>query len=293
MLCTYLRPLEQIRKLLKGTNNCQFAWQRVNCPGKENELDIKVILIYIYFLITGRIYRNKETSFPRVLTQNIQAMEYFAGQITVSEQIRILKRHSNLTSKLVKATHFNSRQVEYLILLYYQILRDGNGLFMTDSQLEEIFNKSLNMTDQNILKLIFVVIKKKATTEILIEQWVGILSLFLFGTLEEHIAFCYSIYDSLGTGKISKETAFLFLRNSIYSNVISGGHDEDSVRDLIDIIMQKLDADRDGKISFEDYRSSVIKNPAFMQFLGPCLPERQDVQKFINTCIVDPNIFYY
>lgn len=219
-------------------------------------------------------------------------MEYFAGQMTVSEQIRVLKRHLDLTARLQRETHFNSTEIEYLILIYYQVLRDGNGSFMTDKQLEQIMEDAMDMTDEDMINRIFTVLKKRATTEIPIDRWIQILSLFLRGNLKEQMEYCFSIYDRQGIGKITKEIAFIFLRKAIFSNESSRTYDEDSVRDLVEVLMAKVDADRDGKISFDDYKGAVLKDPSFMQFLGPCLPQRQSVQKFLNTFTIDAKILF-
>ena len=36
--------------------------------------------------------------------------------------------------------------------------------------------------------------------------------------------------------------------------------------------MRKLDKDKDGKVSFSDYKSMVCKEPLLMEMFGSCLP---------------------
>lgn len=52
---------------------------------------------------------------------------------------------------------------------------------------------------------------------------------------------------------------------------------------MIESITKKMDHDRDGMISLEDYRESVFANPLLLEFLGPCLPYRAAVYAFLTT----------
>lgn len=60
-------------------------------------------------------------------------------------------------------------------------------------------------------------------------------------------------------------------------------NDTDSTADFVEIIMKKMDLDRDGKISFDDYRNTVKKYPVMLEFLGPCLPDQRTVYKMLCT----------
>lgn len=59
--------------------------------------------------------------------------------------------------------------------------------------------------------------------------------------------------------------------------------DLDNTNDFLDIIIKKIDHDRDGKISFEDYKKTVLKNHDMLEFLGPCLPNKNTVYKMLTT----------
>uniref|UniRef100_A0A1B6MAG2 EF-hand domain-containing protein n=1 Tax=Graphocephala atropunctata TaxID=36148 RepID=A0A1B6MAG2_9HEMI len=88
--------------------------------------------------------------------------------------------------------------------------------------------------------------------------------------------------DMMGDGYIKREHMFQALKNSLRGNP----HDEDPeelIKDMIDIILKKMDHDRDGRLSFEDYRKSVWENPNLLEVLGYCLPSRPSVYVFMNT----------
>lgn len=42
--------------------------------------------------------------------------------------------------------------------------------------------------------------------------------------------------------------------------------------DLVEIVMKKLDFDRDGQITYEDFGHAVKRDPLLMTAIGPCLP---------------------
>uniref|UniRef100_A0A1B6F2P2 EF-hand domain-containing protein n=1 Tax=Cuerna arida TaxID=1464854 RepID=A0A1B6F2P2_9HEMI len=88
--------------------------------------------------------------------------------------------------------------------------------------------------------------------------------------------------DMMGDGYIKREHMFQALKNSLRGNP----HDEDpeeQVKDMIDIILKKMDHDRDGRLSYEDYRKSVWETPSLLEILGYCLPARPSVYTFMST----------
>jgi len=83
-------------------------------------------------------------------------------------------------------------------------------------------------------------------------EWIIGMSCFLRGTLEEQIAYCYEVYDINGDRNIGREEVQAMLRNCI--NPLPGdgtsGIDPEEVadasRDIADLVIQKLDVDRNG-----------------------------------------------
>lgn len=61
---------------------------------------------------------------------------------------------------------------------------------------------------------------------------------------------------------------------------------DDSTPDFVEIIMKKMDQDRDGKISFDDYKKTVLKFPCVLEFLATCLPDQHTVHKMLTTFTV-------
>ncbi len=46
--------------------------------------------------------------------------------------------------------------------------------------------------------------------------------------------------------------------------------------------LRKLDLDKDGKVSLNDWSSTVRKEPLMMEAFGPCLPTRKATDTFMK-----------
>jgi hypothetical protein len=51
--------------------------------------------------------------------------------------------------------------------------------------------------------------------------------------------------------------------------------DEDGVKDLVDLVLKKLDEDRDGRVSEADWKSAISKELLLLEAFGQCLPTSQ------------------
>ncbi|XP_023027780.1 calaxin [Leptinotarsa decemlineata] len=208
----------------------------------------------------------------------------FDSTLNPLETTRFLKRHDKFAKNMLKKLHFNNMELESLMIIYHKLQKcHGSSKGITREQYLDVLHKALDMTDVYIMNLVMTALDPKSRSRfVTMETFLNSLSLFLRGNLEEKIRFCFSVYDSHNTGVLGREVLFRFLRYSIWST--GGPADaEEMVKDMIEIVMHKLDLDRDGRISFNDYRSSVLKEPCWLEFLGQCLPERCAVYKFMST----------
>ncbi|KYB25036.1 calaxin [Tribolium castaneum] len=201
------------------------------------------------------------------------------------EETRFKKKHSDLIQKLAKKLHFTYTELECIFIIYYKLQKDNadknqNGI--SKNQLRDVLHSGLDMTDDGLMDRIFSVFERGPSTCVSMETWATALSLWLRGTLEEKIDYCFSVYDLLGDGLIGRETMFYFLRTSLISQS-SEDDAEESVKDMIEVITKKMDVDRDGKISYNDYKTTVLHQPMMLEALGQCLPTREAVHTFITT----------
>jgi len=58
---------------------------------------------------------------------------------------------------------------------------------------------------------------------------------------------------------------------------------DEGVRELVDIVLRKMDRDNDAKLSFEDFSSSVTKQSLLLEAFGQCLPSREIAETFLNS----------
>ncbi|KAI9092876.1 hypothetical protein DFS34DRAFT_561472, partial [Phlyctochytrium arcticum] len=98
------------------------------------------------------------------------------------------------------------------------------------------------------------------------------MSTFLKGRPDERTKFCFRVYDLNGDRYISKEEMFQMLRNCL---VRGQEEDEDGVKDLVDLVLKKLDEDRDGRVSESDWALAIGKEGLLMEAFGQCLPRRK------------------
>lgn len=201
------------------------------------------------------------------------------------EETRFKKKHSELIQKLVRKLHFTYTEMECIFIIYYKLQKENNEKNpsgIPKAQLRDVLHAGLDMTDDALMDRIFLVFDKGRSNNVSLEVWATALSLWLRGTLEEKIDYCFAVYDLLGDGMIGRETMFQFLRSSLISQS-SEDDAEESVKDMIEVITKKMDVDRDGKISYNDYKTTVLKQPMMLEVFGQCLPSREAVYTFITT----------
>jgi hypothetical protein len=58
---------------------------------------------------------------------------------------------------------------------------------------------------------------------------------------------------------------------------------DEGVKDLVELVLRKLDADRDGKISFQDFQTAVTEESLLLEAFGQCLPSENACQTFMAT----------
>lgn len=75
---------------------------------------------------------------------------------------------------------------------------------------------------------------------------------------------------------------FLGCRNSLVKQPQEEDPDE-GVKDLVELVLRKLDYDKDGKVSFPDFHEAVSKEPLFLEAFGQCLPSEPAAVAFLAT----------
>ncbi|XP_066096058.1 calaxin-like [Saccopteryx bilineata] len=190
---------------------------------------------------------------------------------------RALRKLVESISKTVKS--FKKYEVECLIILFYDLVEradvrlDNVGLDRV--AFRTILHGLFGMTDDKLLNRVFFAFDKDSDNCINVNEWVKGLSVFLRGTLEEKLKFCFEVYYLNGDdGCISEEEIFDLLKNSLYQQSPEEETDE-GIKELVDITLKKMDYDNDGKISFADFEKAVKEDRLMMEVLGQCLPKSE------------------
>eukprot|EP00842_Homolaphlyctis_polyrhiza_P000781 jgi/Hompol1/1703/HPOL_005692-RA len=69
---------------------------------------------------------------------------------------------------------------------------------------------------------------------------------------------------------------FQMLKNSLVKGAVE--EDEDGVKDLVDLVLKKLDEDRDGRVSEADWSGAIAKETLLMEAFGQCLPTNKAIE---------------
>ena len=191
------------------------------------------------------------------------------------------KTQNQMIDQLAKATHFNRNEIEALQIMFRKTLRPKTDK-LDRGKFRDVLHNTFDMTDDMLMDRVFRVFDKDNDGFINMEEWVTGLSVFLRGTLQERINYCFAVYDFNGDQSLARDEVYHLLKNSVMKNP-QEEDPEEGVRDLIDIVMKKLDVNRDGFVSFEDYETTVKAEPLLLEVFGPCLPQQESLETFLTT----------
>ncbi|EFN78274.1 EF-hand calcium-binding domain-containing protein 1 [Harpegnathos saltator] len=170
----------------------------------------------------------------------------------------VFRRKNNaLFKKLVRKTHFNFKEIEALAVIHRKITQTLGPI--TRSVFRDIWHSSFDYTE-NIRHLF-------------IDR--------LFSALDKKNIL--QIYDFMHTNKLKKEHIFPSMRGCLIKLQTDEDSDE-SMKDLIDLLMKKIDVDRDGGITEEEFHTTVKdRNPLLLECIGPVFPSREARRAFLST----------
>ncbi|XP_026144604.1 calaxin isoform X2 [Carassius auratus] len=190
----------------------------------------------------------------------------------------------NLAETLCKQVkHFDKRETECLIRLFSGLLgeqaerRAAHGLDRV--RFRHILHNTFGMTDDMMMDNVFRAFDKDNDTYISVREWVEGLSVFLRGTLDEKIKFCFDVYNLHGDGYISREEMLQMLKDSLIRQPTEEDPDE-GIKDIVEIALKKMDYDHDGKVSYSDFEKTVKDENLLLEAFGNCLPDAKSILAF-------------
>ncbi|XP_038625494.1 EF-hand calcium-binding domain-containing protein 1 [Tachyglossus aculeatus] len=187
------------------------------------------------------------------------------------------KNMQKLAESLSKGIkHFTKNEAESLIRMFYGLVEETSerpaSVGLDRNAFRNILHMKFGMTDDMIMDRVFRAFDKDNDSSISAAEWVAGLAVFLRGTLEEKMKYCFDVYDLNSDGYISREEMFHMLKNSLLKQPTEEDPDE-GIKDLVEITLKKMDYDHDGKLSFADFDQAVREESLLLEAFGPCLPD--------------------
>uniref|UniRef100_A0A8C5H1P6 EF-hand domain-containing protein n=1 Tax=Gouania willdenowi TaxID=441366 RepID=A0A8C5H1P6_GOUWI len=175
--------------------------------------------------------------------------------------------------------HFSKTETERLIREFHVLLKEpmsnhpGKEAPGVDrGKFRNILHEDFGMTDRMIMDQVFRTFDKDNDGFLSVKEWIKGLSVFLRGTLDERIKYCFGVYDLNGDGYISREEMFHMLKSSLIRQPTEEDPDE-GIKDLVEIALKKMDHDHDGRLSFQDFEKAVKEENLLLEAFGTCLPD--------------------
>ncbi|CDS11042.1 hypothetical protein LRAMOSA03306 [Lichtheimia ramosa] len=177
---------------------------------------------------------------------------------------------------LSRKTHFSPKEIRHLRHnLETSTSRRSNHSSITEDVFRETVRKcvpSVSPNDDMFLNRLYAAFDKDNDKMIDFREFVDGLSIFMKGTPEEKLVLSFKLYDVDHDGYLTKpelERVMLQL-----SRTFSDDEDQTSeIKDMIARMFDDLDVDNDGKLSFEEYKLSAMKEPLIVDFLEQFLAE--------------------
>lgn len=198
--------------------------------------------------------------------------------------VRFKARNAESMHRLVHETHLTADEVFSASLIYFELLYNGDpkAEYITRPQFVHVFNNVFDMRDPYLVNRVMQVLDRGLTANVTIETWVRALSLFMRGTLDERMRFCFTVYNVHQAEALSRESLVFLLRNTLGKHRLSDELEEACI-DMSDFLMKRMDQDLDGSINYADYEQVVRERPSLMEVFGQCFPERTALRAFVST----------
>lgn len=198
-----------------------------------------------------------------------------------------------------KGCHFSKQECERLLQIYKEFTNKSEaktlmGRSGIDRQkFRDILHQHFQMTDDVLMDKIFRAFDIDNDSFINEDEWVIGMSTFLKGTIEEQARFCFCVYCTKGDeGYINRDEMYLLLKSAL---VHSPGEEEveDSLKDLVELVLKKIDGDHDGRLSLDDYVGAIKTDALMMEALGPCLPKTATKKCFLELIADDKHGMHF
>lgn len=175
---------------------------------------------------------------------------------------------------------FTYREIAALLTLYTQFSGGSKHRLERAHFRDELCNR-FKITDDFLMDRIFRAFDKGSKGYLKTEDFIFGMSTLIVGEMEDMIKYCFQVYDLNSDGYISREEMFHLLKFTLVKQSTEEDPDE-GVKELVEIVLKKLDIDHDGRVSYPDFRTAVLADPLLLEVLGQCLPADDKRKEFLN-----------
>lgn len=197
-----------------------------------------------------------------------------------------------------KEVHFSKQECERLLQLYKEFVQKSEAkTFKGRSGIDrhkfrDILHQHFHMTDDVLMDKVFRAFDQDNDSFINEDEWVVGMSTFLKGTTDEQARFCFCVYCTRGDeGHITRDDMYALMRQALIHSP-QEEEVEDNLKDLVDILLKKLDFDHDNRVTLDDYVKAIRSESLLMEALGPCLPKTVTCQCFLELISDDKHGMY-
>ena len=139
------------------------------------------------------------------------------------------------------------------------------GIAGEDGRVNEAeFIRALNV-DPRLGRRAFGIFDKNASGHIDLAEFIDSVERLTKGDPTGRLRFAFDLHDRNGNGSIDETEVLLFLTSGMQHSKFS--FEEAQVRDLVHAFMGGVDADRDGRITFDELRTLLDRHPALASSL--------------------------
>uniref|UniRef100_A0A3Q2VKY3 EF-hand domain-containing protein n=1 Tax=Haplochromis burtoni TaxID=8153 RepID=A0A3Q2VKY3_HAPBU len=154
-----------------------------------------------------------------------------------------------------------------------------------------ILHSIFGLIDDRITGRVFTTFDKDKDGVVGMEEWIEGTASYLPKTNSYvwHGSDCFSMYDLNGDNAISREEMLDFLKERLIRR--PNEDPDEGIKDLVEIILKKMDYDLDANVSFKYFEKVVKDENLFLELFGHCLPDFRVIcneklfkfQKFRNS----------
>ncbi|CAF0980624.1 unnamed protein product [Adineta ricciae] len=192
------------------------------------------------------------------------------------ESIRYVQKE---IAKRKEKFHFSKEEIDALCLLFRYLVQDGETNALDRTRFQDFLHNMFETTEDIILDRVFKVFDRDNDGQVNMLEWIIGLNVYLRGTLHEKIAFAFDCYSLKGEKFITRQEIFQLLKSSVPKQMNEENPIE-SIKELVEITLRKMDKDRDNRLSDDDFAASVHGDPLLLCCFGQIFPSSSKREVF-------------